>query len=115
MAPTGEYNNSIYGAAAMRPIATITVTTCWFISPPRRVVTGSSGQRAYNLHQVGSSQESMNELDGGPHWRHLANTTEWSVRGGYMALYQIILTIFSIYKVAFVQAKPFKNVKSLNV
>ena len=76
LAPTGEYNKSIYGAAAMRPIATITVTTCWFISPPRRVVTGSSGQRAYNLRQVGSSQESMNELDGGPHWRHLANTTE---------------------------------------
>jgi len=73
---TGEYNKSIYGAAAMRPIATITVTTCWFISPPRRVVTGSSGQRAYNLRRVGSSQESMNELDGGPHWRHLANTTE---------------------------------------
>jgi len=31
-------------------------------------------------------------IDGGVHWRHLANTTELSVSGGNAALCQITLT-----------------------
>jgi len=34
----------------------------------------------------------MHALDEGGHWRHLANMTEWSVRGGDVPLWQINLT-----------------------
>jgi len=40
----------------------------------------------------------------GPHWRHLANTTEQSMCGGDAVLYQIILTACS-------QFSPCGNVK----